>query len=136
MPDEWQVEVKIEKMNEDEHLVFGWLSVSEDENGNLIEDAHGDTITPDELELAAYDFVLNSRQAGEMHETIGVGTMVESIVFTQQKQEALGIPEGTLPIGWWVGFYIDDDDVWDKVKSGEYGSFSFGGYAIREEVTE
>jgi hypothetical protein len=132
---EWRADVEIRKTDEDDHLVFGWLSVSQDENGNLIVDHHGDIITPDELEQAAYDFVLYSRQAGEMHETIGVGRLVESMVFTKDKQAALGIPSGTVPVGWWVGFKIDDPDVWAKVKSGEYAAFSIGGMAIREEVT-
>ncbi|GEO26239.1 hypothetical protein AAC03nite_20240 [Alicyclobacillus acidoterrestris] len=132
---DWQASVKISKVDDSQHLVFGWLSVSEDENGNTLVDSHGDIITPDDLEQAAYDFVLHSRQAGEMHDVIGVGQLVESMVFTAEKQQALGIPEGIVPVGWWVGFYIDDPDVWAKIRSGEYAAFSIGGEAVREEVT-
>lgn len=131
----FDIPIQVHKMDEDEHLVFGWLSVSEDERGNLIVDAHDDIITPDDLEQMAYDFVLYARMAGEMHERMNVGRLVESMAFTKEKQQALGIPLGILPIGWWVGFYIDDPDVWEKVKSGEYAAFSFGGYAYREEVS-
>lgn len=130
----WEASVEISKVDDSQHLVFGWLSVANDESGNTIIDSHGDIITPDELEQAAYDFVLNSRQAGEMHDVIGVGQLVESMVFTEEKQEALGIPPGILPVGWWVGFYIDDPDVWAKIQSGEYAAFSIGGLAVREEV--
>lgn len=69
-----------------------------------------------------------------MHEKIGIGRLVESMVFTEEKIKALGIPEGTLPIGWWVGFKIDDLSVWEKIESGEYRAFSIGGTAEREEV--
>jgi hypothetical protein len=132
---EWWADVEIKKTDEDQRLVFGWLSVAIDENGNPIVDSQRDIIPPDELENAAYEFVLYSRQAGEMHKTIGVGRLVESMVFTVEKQAALGIPPGILPVGWWVGFKIDDPEVWEKVKSGEYAAFSIGGWATREEVT-
>lgn len=41
-----------------------------------------------------------------------------------------------MPVGWWIGFRVTDDDVWEKVKSGEYSMFSIGGTAIREEVED
>lgn len=130
----WSAEVKISKAEKAKQLVFGWLSVAIDAEGTPVVDHEGDIIPPEELEQAAYDFVLYSRQAGEMHEKIGIGRLVESMVFTAEKIKALGIPEGTLPIGWWVGFKIDDLDVWEKIESGEYRAFSIGGTAEREEV--
>lgn len=50
--------------------------------------------------------------------------------------DCLGIPEGTLPVGWWIGFKVLDEDVWEKVKSGEYPMFSIEGEAERVEVEE
>ncbi len=131
----WKREIDFKKIDEDNQLVFGWLSVAVNKAGEQIVDLQGDIIEPVELEDAAYDFVLYARKAGEMHKRIeGIGRLVESMVFTVEKQQALGIPEGTLPVGWWVGFKIDDTDTWDKVKSGEYSAFSIGGKALREEV--
>jgi len=130
----WSASVEIAKAEKAKQLVFGWLSVAIDADGKPVVDHEGDIIPPEELEQAAYDFVLYSRQAGEMHEKIGIGRLVESMVFTEEKIKALGIPEGTLPIGWWVGFKIDDLDVWEKIESGEYRAFSIGGTAEREEV--
>lgn len=132
---DWSAEFEIAKTH-DEQLVFGWLSVSVNKAGELIEDSQGDIIEPHELEKAAYDFTLFSRQAGEMHERIGIGKLVESMVFTVEKQQALGIPEGVLPVGWWVGFKIDDTDTWAKVKSGELSAFSIGGKGQREVVND
>ena len=62
------------------------------------------------------------------------GKLVESCVLTAEKQKAMGIPEGTLPIGWWVGFKITDDDAWQRVKNGTYRMFSVEGKAVREPV--
>ncbi|KKL27450.1 hypothetical protein LCGC14_2385060, partial [marine sediment metagenome] len=128
---DWSLDFKINKID-DQHLVFGWLSVAIDKSGDVIVDSQGDIIEPEELEKAAYDFTLFSRQAGDMHKkTEGIGQLVESMVFTVEKQEVLGIPEGTVPIGWWVGFKIQDEDVWKRIKSGELKAFSIGGKAIR-----
>lgn len=36
-----------------------------------------------------------------------------------------------IPDGWWVGFRVDDDDVWKRVTDGTYGMFSIVGRALR-----
>lgn len=126
---------KISKLDDDQHLVFGWFSVAANSDGTTIVDSDNDTIPIAELERAAYDFVLNSRNGGEMHERTGVATLIESIVFTPEKIAALGLPEGSLPYGWFGGFKIADEDVWQKIKSGKYTMFSWGGRATREALT-
>ena len=121
--------------DDDQRLVFGWASIVEDEHGNLIVDSQGDTITPDELEKAAYAFVHDVRKAGEMHrDTDSIGTLVESIVLTKQKREIMGLPPG--PSGWFVGFRIAKDEVWQKIKDGSYSAFSIGGRGTRKEMSE
>ncbi len=120
--------MEIKKIDEDERLVFGWFSVVEKE-GELIEDSQGDYIEPEQLEKAAYNYVLDARIAGDSHIKKGVGRLVESIVFTKEKQEALGVDIGC--IGWWGGFHIDDDEVWNKIRKGEYPMFSIGGTGQR-----
>lgn len=134
--DTWERAVSISKTDDEQQLVFGWLSVAVDKAGKPVLDLQGDIIAPEELEKAAYDYVLFARNVGEMHNrTEGVGRLVESMVFTKQKQEALGIPAGTLPeTAWWIGYKIDDPEVWKKVKSGEYRAFSIGGRAKRKPV--
>ena len=66
-----------------------------------------------------------------MHKRSGVGRVIESCVFTKEKADALGIPPNILPEGWWVGFKIDDDEVWEKIIVGKYSMFSIGGSADR-----
>lgn len=125
---------KIAKSADEKRLAFGWASIAKDESGEDLIDLADDIIEPEVLENAAYEFVRLYREGGEMHERGGCATLVESVVFTSEKMRSMGIPEGTLPTGWWIGFYVTDDEVWDKVKSGEYPMFSIEGEAIREHT--
>lgn len=127
---------KIAKSDDDRHLAFGWANVSIRSDGEVIEDWQEDIVEPEELENAAYNFVLLYREGGEMHERGGAAVLVESIVFTEEKMAAMGIPAGTLPVGWWIGFKVTDDDVWKKVKDGTYSMFSIEGQAERVEVED
>jgi len=122
-----EIEAEIKKLDEDQKLVFGWASIIEDEDGNSVVDSQGDIIKVDELEKAAYSFVLEARKAGEMHKHSDAGMMVESVILTKEKQEAMGI---STPVGWWVGFKLSDE-VFAKVKSGDYKGFSIGGRGLR-----
>ena len=126
----------IYKTNDDKRLVFGWASVSITADGEQLEDLQHDMIDPEDLEEAVYEYVLNFRDTGERHNPNlrKKGKLVESCVFTVEKQKAMGIPEGTLPIGWWIGFKIEDDAAWEKVKNGTYRMFSIEGKANRVAV--
>lgn len=106
-----------------------------------------DSIPPDELEKAAYQYTLDSREADEMHEGGSVGSIVESIVFTPDKLEKfatdpvtgevnkadLMVLQRIFPCRWWVGYKLDKSS-YAKVKSGEFKMFSIAGEAEREEV--
>lgn len=127
----FRLEYKVTKVDEEQRVVFGWFSIVE-EDGQAVIDKHGDIIPVEDIEKAVYDFVENSRMAGEMHVNMGVGHLVESVFFSADKQMALGINLGK--IGWWGGFRITDDEVWKKVKQGYYPSFSIGGSAQPEEI--
>lgn len=96
--------VDITKKDEEKQYVFGWAKIAVDENGNQLIDRQNDLIDPEELEQTAYTYVEFYREAGEMHERGGAGVLIESIIFTKEKMKTLGIEEGTLPEGWWVGF--------------------------------
>ena len=127
---------EIFKTDEDQRLVFGWASVAITVSGETLEDRQHDMIDPEDLEEAAYEYVLNFRDTGEEH-LPGYrkkGKLVESCVFTPEKQRAMGIPAGTLPVAWWIGFKIEDDDTWQRVKNGTYRMFSIEGKAEREPV--
>ena len=116
----------VQKSYEEQHLVFGWANVSAR--------ADEDIIDIDELEKAVYHYVEFYGDGGELHERGGVATMIESMVFTKEKLKVLGLPEDALADGWWIGFHVTDESVWEKVKDGTYSMFSIEGEAIREEV--
>jgi hypothetical protein len=128
---------EIIKFDNDQRLVFGWANIIKDEDGEVYVDSQGDFIEDiGELEKAAYDYVLHSRNGAEMHINQNVARVVESFVVTPDKLEALGLVSKSenIPAGWWIGFKVDNDDVWEKVKNGSYTGFSVHGKGQREIV--
>lgn len=127
---------QVRKIDDELGIVFGWASVSERSDGSLVFDGEDEAIFPDELEKAAYEFNLEARQATDSHDraTLGAGALVESMFFSKEKQEVLGI-EG-LPVGWWVGFRIEDEGMRQKIRdTGERAMFSIGGRSTRVMVS-
>lgn len=128
----------IMKSDDDKREVFGWALVAIRKDGEQIVDHQKDVVDPDELENAAYEYVLNFRDTGELHDK-GLrkkGKLIESVVLTKEKQAAMGIPAGTVPEGWWVGFKIEDDAAWQGIKSGRYRMFSIEGQGIRQPMDD
>lgn len=131
---------EISKVNEDKKQVFGWCSLSS-VDGRPVVDLQNDYISIDEIEKSAYDYVKNSRKGGDMHARVGdaplhVADMIESVIVTPDKLRRMGVPEESISkvnTGWWVGFQVNDDDVWAKVKSGERSGFSIHGKGQRLE---
>lgn len=126
----WNVPLTIAKADPDKRLIFGWASVVE-KNGQLVVDHQDDAIQPADLEDGAYDFVLFSRQQGDMHMRKGTGRLIESCVFTKEKQDAMGIRLPDDMVAWWVGFKVDDDGLWAAHKRGDRPEFSIGGTGRR-----
>ena len=119
---------KVVKRDDDKFLVFGFASVAD------VEDSQGDVISIEELEKGAYQFMLHDGMGAEMHEVYGVADVVESIVFTKEKLKLLGLAEDALPPAWWIGMKVRNAETWQKIKNGDYKSFSIGGRAIREAI--
>lgn len=115
-------------------LVSGWANVSKNTDGNYALDWQGDVIEPSDLEDAAIQFMKDYRDSGVNHEGDSVGIVVESIVMTKDKQAAMGIPEGVVPEGWFITVQLQDEEVINKVKSGDFRMFSIQGTAEREAL--
>lgn len=126
------------KFDDDKRLAFGWATVCK-LNGAPVVDRQGDYIHPDDIEEAAYKYVLGSRVGGDMHRrTVDdrphhVSDLVESFVVTDEKVAAMGLPEST-PRGWWVGFKYHDDQTWGEIKKGLKKGFSIHGKGFRKSV--
>lgn len=129
------LEFDIVKSDGDKKQVFGWASVIT-KDGQPVLDRQGDIIEPDEMEKSAYQYVLQSRKGGRQHrrteddQPVHVSDMIESMAFTPEKIEKMGLPP-TTPVGWWVGFKVNDDEVWEEVKKGRVTSFSIHGRGKR-----
>lgn len=113
--------------------VFGWASIITDEDGQHIHDHQGTLIPTHELEDASYEYVIKSREMGDMHARKGIGKLIASVVMTPDVRKAMGLPEEG-QIGWFVGFQVEDKDTWARIKSGELSEFSIGGSAIKEPI--
>ena len=136
VPDDIYIEVGFDvyKAREDEGLVSGWANVAINKDGSVPLDWQDDVIAPETLEKAAISFMMDYRGSGEMHRGDSKGTVVESIVFTKEKQQALGIPEGVVPEGWFITVKVHDPEVFAKVKDGTYKMFSIQGTAKRVKL--
>lgn len=134
--DEFLVDVlfDINKTREDDGLVSGWANVAVNADGSLPLDWQDDVILPETLEKAAINFMMDYRGSGVMHKGESQGVVVESIVFTKEKQQAIGIPEGCVPEGWFITVKVTNPDVFKAVKEGKYKMFSIQGTAKRVEL--
>ena len=118
----------------EEGLVSGWANVAVQADGSLPLDWQDDIIEPETLERAAINFMLEYRESGVMHEGEAKGIVVESIVFTKDKQAAIGIPPGVVPEGWFITVKLFDPALREQVKNGTYRMFSIQGKAKRKKL--
>lgn len=130
-------EGEFSKVNHDKQQVFGWASIVE-LNGEPVVDLQGDYIAIEEVEKAGYEYVIKSRKGGDMHlrdgeQPVHASDMIESFIVTPEKKKALGLPD-EMPIGWWVGYQVNDPEVWAKVKDGRRTGFSIHGRGVRKDA--
>ena len=126
------IEGQILKADDEQRMVYGWASVVT-EKGEPVVDRQGDVIEPDTLVKAASKFMEHVRVGKEMHKGDQIGAVIHSMPITKEIGESLGIQSDRE--GWVVAFKVYDDEVWDKVKSGELAAFSIGGRAIKEDYS-
>lgn len=122
----------VHKSDAEKRQVFGFFNVVE-VNGVPVVDSQGDVISSTDLEESVYKYMKFSRMGDERHDGRCKATLIESMYFSKEKQAALGIDLGF--VGWWGGFEIHDSAMWEKVKNGEYQSFSIGGTGRREQLS-
>lgn len=119
----------ITKSKDDQNLVFGFFNVTEIGDSSVI-DYGRDSIDSDGLEKAVYDFVEKGGKVDVEHNGKPIGTIVESMFFSKEKQSSLGIDLGG--VGWWGGFKIYDKAIWEDIKQGRLNMFSIAGRIISE----
>lgn len=123
--------LQIVRKDAERHVVYGWAYVAEDANGVQVVDHSGEYVAIEDLERAFHSFMKSSRNSGQNHDGNDHGNVVvECIVFTNEKLEAMGIPAGTVPLGAWIGVEVNEE-TFERVASGELGAFSIEGTADR-----
>jgi hypothetical protein len=131
----------ISKVDSEKRQVFGWASLSTVDGAPVV-DLQGDYVSIEEIEKSAYAYVLDSRVGGDMHSRISkfdagpvhTADMIESMVFTPEKLEKMGLAPDALPLGWWVGYHVNDDKQWQDVKDGKRLGFSIHGSGVRKDA--
>lgn len=125
--------------SDENNLIFGWSYVRETKEGKQVIDHSGEFTKAEnfkDMELATYAYNLAYRQADRQHDLIPKGYLIESIVFTKEKMEKMGIPEGIVPESVWMGFYFPDDNDYQEIKKMEHPMFSMYGSVTKELVEE
>ena len=123
----------ITKIDNDKMMAWGWASVAS-ADGSPVTDLQGDVLDIESLEASVIEYVIASRDADVMHQRTGIGKLIESVVLTEEKMEAMGL-RGTR-VGWWCGFKVTDPAVWKRVRSGELRMFSIVGEGTRGPIDE
>lgn len=130
----FRTEVHIAKTTPRKNMVFGWANLPYTPDGTQIYDYQGHAIDLEEIEDTAYNFTISRYGTGDMHTSEQFGELVESMIFTPEKQAEIGIPPGIVPPGaWWIGFKVPPE-YWDSVVSGERTMFSIEGSARLDPV--
>ena len=140
-PPETLTHVAIVRSDSANHRIWGWAYITRDKDGVQVEDSKKATLPTEVLEEGVYEFNRReSRPHADMHAreedgatVIQTGWIVESMVFTREKCDALGIPPGIVPEGWWICAEVpEDSECWRAVQRGERADFSIAGIAISE----
>jgi Putative phage serine protease XkdF/ChaB len=144
--DDWQdsvvekiIRVDIAKVDSELGIVFGWAIVST-VDGEDYYDVQGDNITENAMLHAMVDYMKGSRIAGNMHRYNGggpasverVGTVVFGYPLTAEIAKSLGI--SAKKTGALIGMQVDNPEILQKFKSGEYTGFSIGGQRITDQT--
>ncbi len=118
---------KILKVDESSHYITGIVYEP------LVEDAHGNYMTEDEIRKSAYWFAKNSDKVDLQHsfEQVDGVSVVENYVAPSD----MTIADQPIVKGTWVmTVEVNNADVWSKVQKGEVTGFSMGGVGKYSET--
>jgi len=125
------IQLAIVRKDAKRHIVYGWAYVAKDVNGLQVIDHSDELVAIEDLETAIHGFMKSSRASGIGHDGQDHGgAVVECVVFTKEKLEAMGLEPGSVPFGAWIGVEISDA-TYARVESGELTMFSIEGTADR-----
>jgi hypothetical protein len=126
-----RISATVVEKREADHRIFGWAVLSQKRDGSDLIDLQGDHVALPDLEAAVYEAMADGLNGGEMHQGDAGARIIESMVWTPEKAARLGIPDGVLPTGWWIGQQVSDA-TFRKVAVGDRLWFSIEGVGERE----
>lgn len=124
----------IAKTDDVQRRIWGWVNVTKRRNGQVVVDLQGDVIDIYDLADAWYPYVRESGQLNFMHVGKTRGYLIEAMVFTPEKIEALGLAPDALPLGVWAGYEIPDPDDYALLKRLGYFMYSIEGEGERGDL--
>ena len=113
---------EILKVDDMRHTVQGVVLVPE------VVDLQGDVISAEEIEKAAHEFMIWSRETRLQHVpgfVSGLHVVESSLTPMDMTIEKQSLPKGT----WIVKMRVDNEELWKMIVSGELTGFSVGGRA-------
>ncbi|WP_144483269.1 XkdF-like putative serine protease domain-containing protein [Bacillus pumilus] len=118
---DFQKEIKvIAKADDAQRLVYGIVYEPN------VADAHGDYMTPEEIEKAAHGFLKDAREIDKQHDFQGgVGEVVESYIAPSDFE----MGDEMIKKGSWVLVTKASDEIWNQIQKGEITGYSMAGTA-------
>ncbi|MCY7621046.1 XkdF-like putative serine protease domain-containing protein [Bacillus altitudinis] len=118
---DFQKEIKvIAKADDAQRLVYGIVYEPN------VADAHGDYMTPEEIEKAAHGFLKDAREIDKQHDFQGgVGEVVESYIAPSDFE----MGDEMIKKGSWVLVTKASDEIWEQIQKGEITGYSMAGTA-------
>jgi len=118
---DFEKEIKvIAKADDAQRLVYGIVYEPH------VEDAHGDYMTPAEIEKAAHGFLKDAREIDKQHDfQSGVGEVVESYIAPSDFEMGGEL----IQKGSWVLVTKASEDIWNQIQKGEITGYSMAGTA-------
>ncbi|WP_336737396.1 XkdF-like putative serine protease domain-containing protein [Bacillus altitudinis] len=118
---DFQKEIKvIAKADDAQRLVYGIVYEPN------VADAHGDFMTPEEIEKAAHGFLKDAREIDKQHDfQAGVGEVVESYIAPSDFE----MGDEMIKKGSWVLVTKASDEIWEQIQKGEITGYSMAGTA-------
>ena len=118
---DFQKEIKvIAKADDAQRLVYGIVYEPN------VADAHGDYMTPAEIEKAAHGFLKDAREIDKQHDFQGgVGEVVESYIAPSDFE----MGDEVIKKGSWVLVTKASEEIWNQIQKGEITGYSMAGTA-------
>jgi DNA adenine methylase len=114
----------IEKAADEKRIVLGVVL-----EPNKV-DAQNDTISPEEIEQTAHEWLAKYQNRGFMHRKLVNGKIEIYESYIAPIDMTIGgqkVRKGT----WLLMYHVKDDGIWQQIKSGKLTGFSMGGFARR-----